>query len=951
MGIWALSFGAAVGWGSFAMPGTTFLPAAGPLGTVLGLLLGAVVMFIIGINYHYLMKQYPDAGGAYAYAKRIFGYDYGFLSAWFLLLTYVAILWANATALSLFVRVLFGDVFQFGFHYSLAGFDIYFGEILLSIAAVVLLGLLCAFFRRAAQWAQIAGACVLIVGVLVVFGSVLARNGFTLPNLEPLFANNGEGHFEQILSIVALAPWAYVGFESVSHSTEEFSSAGKKKVFLILIASLFTAAAAYVLLALAASTALPEGFAGREEYLAHLGELSGSAGLPSLFAAETALGPIGKVAVALAMMGGIVTGIIANYVAASRLTYSLARDGLFPPVLSKINKAGAPGNAVLLIMAFSLFILFLGRTAVSWIVDVTTIGAAVAYALVSLSALRSACGEKKCRFVVVTGAVGALLSLFLLLYFLLPELGRDYALSAQSYLILVVWSVLGILFVRVMIGYDKKNRIGRSAVVWVVMLIIVVLISVLWVRQTVANVTETARAAATAQYEATLASFGADPAAAAEAAGVLEEQIRALSDEFLVSNMIQIGIIIVSLGLVFLLFTVVQKKHRQTEMEKLRAEQDSRAKSTFLSNMSHDIRTPMNAVIGYTTIAMKEPDLPPRVAEYLGKIDFSSRHLLSLINDVLDMSRIESGKIELEPEAADITATMEKMRDIFSAQMEEKGVVFTVDASSVTHRCVSFDENRFMRVLLNLVSNALKFTPKDGSVTVTLEEIGADEKEAAFVLRVEDTGIGMSREFAEHVFDAFERERDKTVKNIQGTGLGMAITKSFIDLMGGTIRVDTEKGSGTKFTICFALPICDEEKIVPETAREEEKIAFTGKKLLVVDDNPINIEIACMLLQSVGFVTEAAENGKQAFDRVAASAPGEFDAVLMDVQMPVMNGYEATVAIRGLGSPVSRVPIVAMSANAFAEDVQEAKEAGMNAHVAKPIDVNALMSTLRSLLK
>ena len=179
----------------------------------------------------------------------------------------------------------------------------------------------------------------------------------------------------------------------------------------------------------------------------------------------------------------------------------------------------------------------------------------------------------------------------------------------------------------------------------------------------------------------------------------------------------------------------------------------------------------------------------------------------------------------------------------------------------------------------------------------------------------------------------------------------MAITKSFIDLMGGTIRVDTEKGSGTKFTICFALPICDEEKIVPETAREEEKIAFTGKKLLVVDDNPINIEIACMLLQSVGFVTEAAENGKQAFDRVAASAPGEFDAVLMDVQMPVMNGYEATVAIRGLGSPVSRVPIVAMSANAFAEDVQEAKEAGMNAHVAKPIDVNALMSTLRSLLK
>ena len=954
-GIWALSFGAAVGWGAFAMPGNVFLPAAGPLGTALGLIIGALVMFIIGVNYHYLMSDRPDAGGAYGYAKKAFDYDHGFLAAWFLLLTYIAILWANATALSLFVRAIFGDVFQFGFHYTIAGFDIYFGETMLSALAILLFGFICAFCRKTAKWIQIVFAFTLIIGVVVSFVAALVRNGFTLPGFEPAFAAEGSPA-GQVIAIIALAPWAYVGFESVSHSSEEFTPKVKRnKLLRTLVAALITAAAAYVLLELLAVTAVPEGFADREAYLAGKDALSGTAAIPTLNAARTALGGTGTIIIAVTLLAGIITGIIANYIAASRLTYALARDGLFPKALSKINSAGVPGNAVVAIMIFSFFIPFLGRTATGWIVDVTTIGAAVAYAFVSLSAFKLAGGERKSRLIRATGLVGLVISLFFLVYFLVPEIGRKYVLSNESYLILITWSVVGIIIIRLIIGKDKTQRTGRSAVVWVSLLVVIILISMLWVRQSINNTTSEAISEAADKYEQMIDAIGADgdDPRITEAEEYLEDQFNSVRARVVRDNFIQMGIIIVSLGCILGIFTIVQKRQRETEAEKIRAEQTSKAKSTFLSNMSHDIRTPMNAVIGYTTIAMREPDLPPRVTEYLEKIDFSSRHLLSLINDVLDMSRIENGKMELQPEPADIVSTMDKIRDIFQTQMEEKGIVYTVDAGAVAHNCVSFDENRFMRVLLNLISNSFKFTEPGGSVAVTLAETGFDGTDVSYEMHVKDTGIGMSPEFAEHVFEAFERERSKTVSGIQGTGLGMAITKNFIDLMGGTIEVATELGKGTEFTVRFALPACDEKELAAKAESEkqaEEKMDFTGKKLLIADDNPVNREIACMLLENVGFTFETAENGKEALDKIAASRPGDFDAVLMDVRMPVMNGYEATIAIRSLDSPVSRIPIIAMSANAFAEDVQEAKDAGMNAHSAKPIEIEHLLATLRDLI-
>ena len=396
-------------------------------------------------------------------------------------------------------------------------------------------------------------------------------------------------------------------------------------------------------------------------------------------------------------------------------------------------------------------------------------------------------------------------------------------------------------------------------------------------------------------------------------------------------------------------------KMNQALSEAVRAaETANKAKSTFLSNMSHDIRTPMNAIIGFTTLAVSNIDDQKRVRDYLDKILSSSNHLLSLINDILDMSRIESGKIHLEETEVNLSDVLHDLKTIISGQIHAKQLDLYMDVMDVTDEDVYCDKTRLNQVLLNLLSNAVKFTPAGGTVSVRLKQFpGTVKGSEMYEIRVKDNGIGMSPEFVKRIFSPFERERTSTVSRTQGTGLGMAITKNIVDMMGGTIDVQTEQGKGTEFIVCLPFRIQSEkhhtEKIAEDTILPAAGSDFRGKRILLVEDNELNSEIAVELLNEYGFLVDTAENGAEAVEKVKNSKPGNYDLVLMDVQMPIMNGYEATRQIRALDDPaLAGITILAMTANAFDEDRKEALECGMDGFLSKPIDIEELISILHA---
>ncbi len=310
------------------------------------------------------------------------------------------------------------------------------------------------------------------------------------------------------------------------------------------------------------------------------------------------------------------------------------------------------------------------------------------------------------------------------------------------------------------------------------------------------------------------------------------------------------------------------------------------------------------------------------------------------------MSRIESGRLELEPTPMDLELCVQEAADLVRNQLAEKRIDFSVSCD-LTHKWVLCDRNLLSRVLMNLLCNAGKFTDEKGSVSLGIRELSAGGGTGHYEIRVKDTGIGMSPEFVEHLFTPFERERTSTVSRIQGTGLGMAITKSVVDLMGGTIEVQTEKGKGTEFILRVSFPLETPEEEPPASAND---VRFDGLSALLAEDNPINREIAQALLSDAGFSVDVAENGQIAVDKVSASGPSAYDVILMDIQMPLMDGYTAARAIRALPGPAADIPIIAMTANAFQEDILRTEEAGMNGHIAKPLEIPTMMATLRRVL-
>ena len=384
------------------------------------------------------------------------------------------------------------------------------------------------------------------------------------------------------------------------------------------------------------------------------------------------------------------------------------------------------------------------------------------------------------------------------------------------------------------------------------------------------------------------------------------------------------------------------------------AQEANRSKSSFLANMSHDIRTPMNAIIGMTSLIRYDAGDKARVIEYADKIDTSSQHLLGIINDVLDMSKIEAGKTVFKYSDFSILDFIQELDTIFHSQISEKKQTLTITKENIWHEWVKGDQVHLMQIFSNLLSNAIKYTQEGGKIQFLVEECETKSKiYAKYRFLVCDNGIGMSADFKNTIFDAFTRAENSLTNKIQGTGLGMAITKNLVDSMGGTIDVESEPGQGSCFEVFMDLKIAEERSVSPASQAEtddQDGNILQGMRFLCAEDNEINAEILTELLKIEGAECTICENGEEILKAFEQSAPGDYDMILMDVQMPVMNGYEATKAIRRSSHELAKtIPIIAMTANAFSEDIQHSLAAGMNAHVSKPVEMKVLEKTIRSI--
>ena len=944
-GAWALSFGCSVGWGAFVMPGTTFLPIAGPVGTALGLGLGGLVMLILALNFCYLMNRYPECGGIYTYTKMAFGYDQGFLSAWFLIITYIAIIWANATALPLIARTVLGDTFRFGFLYQIAGYDIYIGEIILSSLALIIATAVC-LFRKLSAWIQVIMAVILFIGVVICFAAA-SSSGNCTGTINPSFAPE-RSSVSGLLTIFALAPWAFVGFESITHSAEE-ACFSLKKSFRIMLIAVISAGIAYILLAMLAVKALPDGCSSWTDYITNLDQYSGAASQPTFFAAYTALGNAGSVILGFAALGAIFTGLIGNYIALSRLLCALSDDGLFPKWFGRKTVGLAPKNAILAICVISLILPFFGRTAISWIVDVTTVGATIAYALASASASKIAYQNKDKKNYVI-GLLGMIISVLFALEFLIPNILSISTLSLESYFILTIWSILGFLYFRIFLNIDNERKMGHSILAWIVLLGLIIFTSTVWMRQTTDKSINDSGIKIHEYHEAHDNTPDGD-----DHYTLIQKELEGVENALNLASLIQIALISFSLIILLQIYGILQKREKQSTIEKALAEESSRAKTSFLSNMSHEIRTPMNAIIGLDNIALRDPDLPPRTRDQLEKIGASANHLLGLINDILDMSRIESGRMVLKNEEFSFSRFLDQINIIINGQCQDKGLEYECNVIGPVSDYYFGDDMKLKQVLINILGNSVKFTNPPGSVSLSVEQLEEVDGQATLRFTMKDTGIGMDKEYIPKIFESFSQEDSTTTNKYGGSGLGMAITKNFVEMMKGEIKVESEKGVGSTFTVLVTLEASSRIEEDDPINGTSEEVSFrdilAGRRVLIAEDVEQNAEVLADLLELEQIESEHAPNGEEAVRMFSENEDGYYDAILMDVRMPVMDGFTATRTIRSLDRPyANKIPIIAMTANVFEEDVEKSLKAGMNAHLSKPIEPDKLYETMAKLI-
>ena len=475
--VWALSVGSAIGWGSLVVTSSSYLSQAGPAGSVIGLLIGFAMMLMVSNHYHFLADRYPGTGGLYNYVKFIFGYDRAFLIAWFMFLIYISIFWANATSIPLFARYFLQGIFKKGYLYTIFGYKVYLGEALVTLAVMWLVGLLCMKSKKATARSMVVMVLLFTVGITVCFAAAMSGHSRSGMTMDPAFIPD-KSVFRQIARIAFVSPWAFIGFETVSHSAAEYRFK-HSSMFRILVISVAVTTALYIFVILLSVSAYPESCSSWLDYIRRLDEFEGISGLPAFYAANYYLGPTGIYILMASLLSLVLTSLIGMLRALSRLCYAAAQDGILPERFARLNDKQIPVNTILMVLAVSLPIPFLGRTAIGWIVDTTTIGATIIYGFASIAVFKASGQEGSKKDRLISGICLFILAAFAV-FLIFPSAFSDYTIATETYVLMAVWSLLGLLYFHRVIRNDHARHFGKAIIVWLALLSFIVLMAMTW---------------------------------------------------------------------------------------------------------------------------------------------------------------------------------------------------------------------------------------------------------------------------------------------------------------------------------------------------------------------------------------------------------------------------------------------------------------------------------------
>ena len=920
---WALAFGCAVGSDAFVMPWEVFLPRTGLVGSVAGLLLGGLVMAVIAWNCSYMLRRSPGPGGVYVYASETFGHDHGFLCGYFLGFAYMAIVWLDATAFMAVARYVLGGVLDFGFHYMVEGNAVYMGGILFSVVAVAIAAAICMRNRLAVRM-QTAMAVVFALGIFACFAAACFGGAAGEQQGGVSWAQSGGGGFVGFLGILVIAPWLFVGIETVSNISGEFRFPLEKS-FKVMVAALATSVVAYLLVTMLPVMSSGAGAAPAGDAL----DLE----LFAFGAAASPLGVAGRVVVGITLVAGIFTNLVGNTIAASRLIGAMADDEALPRWLGAKNADGVPRNAVLFIVAMAVLVVPFGQPVLGIVIEVAILGAAIAYGYVSASAFVTARTEGD-RRTQAMGLAGAVASGAIILAFLTSVSLFDFAeIVTASYFILVAWGISGMALFIWVLRHDRLRRFGKSPVVWTSLFATIIFLSFTWIHHTTNETTRRAYDNIVGTHTAHCVDADYDWQ------GIVRSNLDVVSSSIFRDNLAQGGILVLALALMLCLYGTLRLRERDILKEK------SDAKSYFFSTVSHDIRTPLNAIIGFSELLKAGFKTDAERDQAMNAIIVSSKTLLGLINDVLDLSKLESGKMEVRPEPTDCASLMRDVTEAFRVSSNKPSV--DIRCSLGRMPLLMLDPQRIRQIVFNLFGNAVKFTEKGFVALRASFAQTPDSNMGTFKIEVEDSGCGISDEDLERIGSAYVQVGSSLSRN-GGTGLGLAICKQLCAAMGGRLDVQSEVGKGSKFSV-----VVPNVKIAPAEAAVEKKeevtkavdpAPFSVRRILLVDDSRMNMLVLTAQLKHLGeFELEMATDGNAALKMLESPDTKPFDLVLTDMWMPNLDGEGLAKAIRG-NKALSSMRVVVVTADV--EFQAKFEEIGFDGILLKPVTADKLRAIL-----